>query len=158
MLTYAATGHRPDKLGGYSHIPRLALTKLARSFLLSNRPSRVISGMALGWDQAWMAAALDLGIPAIAALPFVGQENRWPEHTRATYHAMLEQAAEVWVIGDGYSPQAMQKRNEWMVDNADQVIALWDGSTSGGTFNCIEYAKNRKPIWNLWQYFVTGEF
>jgi hypothetical protein len=24
------------------------------------------------------------------------------------------------------------------------VIAFWDGSTSGGTFNCVEYAKRKK--------------
>jgi uncharacterized phage-like protein YoqJ len=40
----------------------------------------------------------------------------------------------------------MQIRNEWMVDRADQVIAIWDG-TSGGTANCVEYAtKMNKPI------------
>jgi uncharacterized phage-like protein YoqJ len=40
----------------------------------------------------------------------------------------------------------MQKRNEWMVDHADAVIAVWDGSPSG-TANCIGYArKKRRPI------------
>jgi len=34
----------------------------------------------------------------------------------------------------------MQKRNEYMVDNADIVIAVWDG-TKGGTCNCVRYAK-----------------
>lgn len=34
----------------------------------------------------------------------------------------------------------MQKRNEYMVDHSDKVIAVWDGSKSG-TKNCIDYAK-----------------
>lgn len=34
----------------------------------------------------------------------------------------------------------MQKRNEYMVDLADRVIAVWDGS-KGGTANCIKYAE-----------------
>ena len=34
----------------------------------------------------------------------------------------------------------MQKRNEYMVDLADVVIAVWDGSNSG-TGNCIKYAQ-----------------
>lgn len=40
----------------------------------------------------------------------------------------------------------MQIRNQWMVDRADQVIGIWDG-TSGGTANCLEYATSKnKPI------------
>ncbi len=37
----------------------------------------------------------------------------------------------------------MQKRNEWMVDNCDMLVAVWDG-TDGGTYNCIDYAKRMK--------------
>ena len=32
----------------------------------------------------------------------------------------------------------MQKRNEFMVDNSDLVVAVWNG-TSGGTANCLAY-------------------
>lgn len=35
----------------------------------------------------------------------------------------------------------MQKRNEYMVNLADKVIAVWGGS-SGGTANCVRYAKS----------------
>lgn len=40
--------------------------------------------------------------------------------------------------------------NEWMVDRAGRIAALWDGSW-GGTFNCLNYARRRGvPIDNLW--------
>lgn len=39
-----------------------------------------------------------------------------------------------------YYPAKMQKRNEYMVDNSDIVIAVWDG-TKGGTYNCVKYAQ-----------------
>ena len=39
-----------------------------------------------------------------------------------------------------YKPWLMQKRNEYMVDLADKVIAVWDGSKSG-TGNCVKYAE-----------------
>ena len=35
----------------------------------------------------------------------------------------------------------MQERNEWMVNNCDVLIAVWDG-TSGGTANCVKYAES----------------
>ena len=56
MKVFAATGHRPNKLGGYA--PKIAadLVKLATIFLNLRKPNKVISGMALGWDQAWAEA------------------------------------------------------------------------------------------------------
>jgi len=43
---------------------------------------------------------------------------------------------------DKYSIDKMQKRNEWMVDNCDLLIAVWNEDKSGGTYNCIQYAKS----------------
>lgn len=37
----------------------------------------------------------------------------------------------------------LQKRNEYMVDNCNELIAFWDG-TSGDTANCVNYAKSIK--------------
>jgi hypothetical protein len=34
--------------------------------------------MARGWDLALAKAAVELGLPLFAAIPFVGQESRWP--------------------------------------------------------------------------------
>ena len=39
-----------------------------------------------------------------------------------------------------YNPWLMQKRNEYMVDLADRVIAVWNCS-KGGTANCVKYAE-----------------
>jgi uncharacterized phage-like protein YoqJ len=37
----------------------------------------------------------------------------------------------------------LQKRNEWMVDHCDLLIAVWDGS-EGGTANCVRYARHHE--------------
>ena len=43
----------------------------------------------------------------------------------------------------------MQKRNIWMVDNADVLVAIWDGS-SGGPKNTVEYTRKvKKPILHI---------
>ena len=39
----------------------------------------------------------------------------------------------------------MQERNIFMVDRADEILAVWNG-TSGGTKNCIDYAKKQNKI------------
>jgi uncharacterized phage-like protein YoqJ len=149
-MIIAGTGHRPDKLGGYENRTRLALGGLATEYLAQKRPDLVISGMALGWDQALAGAAVALEIPFLAIIPFEGQERKWPEDARARYKRLLAAATEVIVISPWPSTKAMQLRNEAMVDRCDRVVALWDGSW-GGTFNCVKYAeKKRVPIDHLW--------
>lgn len=159
----AFTGHRPDKLGGYDNKTRLALGGLATEYLAQNRPGKAIVGMALGWDQAAAAACLALDIPFIAAVPFEGQARRWPEEAQARYRWLLDMAGHVEIVTPEpcYSShlvnRAMQRRNEWMVDRATRICALWDGSW-GGTHNCIAYARKRGvPIKNLWARWTLPE-
>src|SRR6478609_5888932 len=96
-MIIAGTGHRPDKLGGYENRTRLALGGLATEYLAQKRPDLVISGMALGWDQALAGAAVALEIPFLAIIPFEGQERKWPEDARARYKRLLAAATEVIV-------------------------------------------------------------
>jgi uncharacterized phage-like protein YoqJ len=158
----AATGHRPQKLTEhcrwtpYSEQTREALVGLARQWLQHNKPEVVISGMALGWDQAVARAAVIERIPFVAALPFKGQHMRWPIREQAQYEELLQASSEIHficeleVLSDSAVAVAMQKRNEWMVDHCDHVLALWSGSF-GGTANCIRYAgKKHIEVINLW--------
>jgi uncharacterized phage-like protein YoqJ len=96
--------------------------------------------MALGIDQDFARVCIEMRIPFIAAIPFVGQESNWPFESQQRYQEILSYAYCVYVVsGGGYAAWKMQTRNEWMVDNCDILIAVWDGS-SGGTRNCINYA------------------
>ncbi|MCK1668664.1 SLOG family protein [Bradyrhizobium sp. 153] len=154
-MIIAATGHRPNKLGGYGDDVRKKLRTVARNYLGLSLASEVISGMALGWDQAFAEAAIQLGIPFTAAVPFEGQDAMWPAASRAHYGVLLSRAADIHVVSPpGYSAHKMQARNAWMCDNANRLCALWDGTT-GGTWNCIEYASALGlPIDNVWQDFA----
>ena len=63
----------------------------------------------------------------------------------------------VIVSGKGYAPWKMQRRNEWMVENSEGVLTLWNGDNLGGTFKCVQYAEAmRKPIINVWPEFLNG--
>ncbi|RWF33787.1 MAG: DUF1273 family protein [Mesorhizobium sp.] len=149
-LIVAGTGHRPPKLGGYGDEVRTALSNLAVAYLTKEQPKTAISGMALGWDEAVATAAVELGIPYIAAVPFEGHDSRWPPESRRRLAWLLSKASEIHVVSDIPGNRAMQQRNEWMVDRAHKMCALWDGSW-GGTFNCLQYAKKvRRPVDNLW--------
>ena len=158
-MIIAGTGHRPDKLGpnGYTDDTFSALIRLARDWLQEHQPDKVISGMALGWDQALAQAALDLRISLIAAVPFEGFGNRWPEAAQYRCVAMLGAASEVHIVHPYPGTIALHLRNEWIVDRADMMLALWDGSW-GGTFNCLRYAeKKRVQVENLWSRWQMRE-
>lgn len=158
-MIIAATGHRPDKLGGYDPAIEARLQKLASEYLDEARPAVVISGMALGWDTAIALASLEARIPLIAAVPFRGQDGKWSPQGRERYADILVRATEVHVVSEGgYASHKMQLRNQWMVDHCNRLVALWNG-TPGGTANCVNYAISvgkRDAIDNLWPQWVKA--
>ena len=85
----AATGHRLDRLGGHSPEVFARLQALAKASLQKLQPATVISGMALGWDQAVALAAIDLSIPLIAAVPFSTQDSKWNQDDRNTWEGIM---------------------------------------------------------------------
>lgn len=83
----------------------------------------------------------------VIARPFPSQPNRWPTEARRHYEKILQKADRIVETNDDpYAAWKMQKRNEWMIDNSDATIAIWNGQPSG-TANTIEYAqKQKKPV------------
>lgn len=156
-IIVAGTGHRPQKLGGFGPDIGRRLLALVMPWLAENRPDEVISGMALGYDQALAEAAIHLGIPVTAAVPFDGQEARWPDAARARYRSILAKASRLVVVSPGgYAAAKLFTRNEWMVDQCTMLLALFDGSPAGGTAAAIDYAQRRqKPIENLWARWIA---
>jgi len=159
-----ATGHRPEKCGGYSEDARLRLKQLAIDWLVALRPRGAISGMALGWDTAVVEACLALELPYVACIPFEGQDSKWLPESRRAYKTYLDRAAKLIVCSSGkYTPEKMQIRNERMIDLALKngpgpdnsiLLALWSGS-SGGTKNCVSYAHSRMTTFNAWDHYIS---
>lgn len=146
-MIIAGTGHRSDKLNApgypvhFKHNPlRLWVREQIKIQLRALRPLYVISGLAIGFDQDLAEVSVEMGIPYIAAVPFLGQEARWPQMARIAYRELLKLAYEVHVIWEGgYSRDAMTMRNHWMVDHCNVLLACFDGS-AGGTANTVLYA------------------
>lgn len=149
-MIYAGTGHRPKKLGGYTATAHHQLLNFASIQLLHFKPSMLISGMALGWDQALAEAAINCGVPFAAYIPCMTQDSQWPKKSRDHYKWLMGYAQTIYCVADTYSETVMQIRNQKMVDHSSEILALWDGSP-GGTGNCVRYAQEQgRPVHNLW--------
>lgn len=143
MVALGITGPRPHKLGGYQAIENFKTIRRHMRDFLEGAPEgelTLISGGALGIDQFWIEVGLHLKLRVVAALPFEGYDAKWPVASRSKYEKLLAQCYQVLYISEpGYHPAKLQKRNEWVVDNCDTLVAYsLDGS--GGTQNCIDYA------------------
>ena len=141
MTIVAFTGHRPNKLSGYgpSDLQNWVRFHLKQELQKLN-PEGCISGMALGVDQWAAEICNDLHIPWVAAIPFRNQESQWPYASQETYRKILATAYASCIVSPGpYAGWKLQRRNEWMVDRADVVLAVFNGS-QGGTHNCLQYA------------------
>lgn len=153
------TGHRPDKLGGYTDAVNNALKALAITALQEHKDVVfVISGMALGWDMALAEAALELNLRLGCAVPFKGQELMWPAASQERYHHILSRATMVeFVSSPGYRADKMQRRNVWMLNNSTHIAALWNG-TPGGTGNCLRYNTlfTKLPVINYWDRYKAS--
>lgn len=169
MRKIAVTGHRPDKLGwGYNYNdPRwIRLKEVFKQIIIDEINDDIenggdgiielIEGAALGVDTVYGIAAIELKsegykIKLVVAVPFHGQESRWPKESQDIYKNILGHADEVVYVSKGsYAAWKMQKRNEYMVDRADKLIAVYDETLKGtGTGNCVSYArkKNRDIVY-----------
>ena len=75
-------------------------------------------------------------------IPYEGFERRWSMNWQSLYNLVLNRADCVRFVGKRYSPDILQRRNEWMVAHSARLIAVYNGAP-GGTRNTIEYAKEK---------------
>lgn len=156
-MIFAVTGHRPSKLKdlGYTYDLRdpkwQDLKTKIKKFIAQYSCEEFYTGMALGVDQIAALAIIELkeegkNIRLHAAIPCANQEKKWPYASQMLYKAILSKADTIsFVSNEEYTPWCMQKRNEFMVDRADMILAIWDGS-SGGTKNCVDYAEKKNKL------------
>lgn len=155
MKVCCITGHRPKNLPwGYGkdcaeYDEYYESLYYIVSTLIEEGYTAFISGMALGVDLDFAELIIhlreeyELPITLECALPCENQTFRWSEGMKALYNSILEKANKVTLVSKGYNPGVMQKRNEYMVDHSDCVIAVWNGIESGGTWNTVSYARTK---------------
>ena len=107
--------------------------------------------MAVGADLDFAEIVLTLRekypITLECAIPCQNQTLKWSDKDKLRYDDILKRADEINLISKRYTPECMLKRNRYMVNKSELVIAVFNGIERGGTWYTINYAKkNNKKI------------
>ena len=149
--TCAFTGHRPQSLPfGFDESDKrcASLKSVMRDqivALIENEGvTHFITGMALGVDMYAAEIVLDLKskyphITLESAIPCETQAIKWPVASRERYYNIAAKCDKETMLQREYTSDCMDKRNRYMVDHADYILAVWNGCPSG-TGNTVRYA------------------
>lgn len=155
MKICCITGHRPHKFPfDYTDRSGEAYRKYADGLcraaeeLARDGYGLFLSGMAEGADSdfflAVMRAKEKLGErgEAIAFEAVFPYPNKKSGIFETEYPGV-----KTTIFSPRFDRSCYQRRNEYMVDKSDLVLAVWNGERAGGTWNTIEYAKSAgKPV------------
>jgi uncharacterized phage-like protein YoqJ len=82
------------------------------------------------------------GLDLWAYVPFLAQAAKWSTADRATWSKMLSVANRTLVLGAEYDVRLLHARNDFMLRDADLVIAVMDpAKTTGGTASVVKKAR-----------------
>lgn len=152
------TGHRPHKFSfGYeeNHPDCAKIKKSIKDAILisiEDGYDYFISGMALGVDTWAAEAVLEMkeefpNIKLEVAIPCAGQEKRWRKEAQERYSNIVKKADIIYHVStEVYQSWLMIKRDEYMIDSSDRVIAVYDG-TPGGTQKTFDYGIKKNKEW-----------
>lgn len=106
------------------------------------------NGMAQGFDLLAAERVLTMKekypqIKLIACIPFYGQERSMNNLDKQRYVHILKKADEQRLISYHYTKFCYMKRNQYMVDESDCMIAYLR-EKKGGTYNTVLYYEKKK--------------
>jgi len=142
----AITGHRPET---FAKGVEIAAVQNQLWMWLAHVHATYITGGARGVDQWAAQYARHHGREYRVYLPFPLEVTaaRWQAQDRKNLERLLRGASKVTVAMERYSVAGYHARDRAMVDDADEVLAVWDGRETGGTAATVAYAKKQqKPV------------
>lgn len=159
--TVCFTGHRLQKLPfGFNEedpkcikMKRMLYRKI-EDLIVNHGASHFISGMAIGVDMICGEIVLELKnehphITLECAIPCQSQPDRWSKGMKDRYYSILNQSDCNTVLQERYTSDCMHKRNEYMVEKSEIVIAVWDGTVSGTGYTVNIAKEQGKKIYVL---------
>lgn len=155
MKSCAFTGHRPEKMswGNDENSPEGVLFKFrvreAIEYLIDRGYTDFLSGGSRGFDQIAAEIVISLRdekypwLRLIMVCPWNGQADKWTAEQRLRWRGILESSDKVIYISNHYEKSLFFKRNRYLVENADRILAAYNGDPHSGTGITVRYAHQR---------------
>ncbi|MFE0135702.1 hypothetical protein ACFWY6_29620 [Streptomyces sp. NPDC059037] len=158
-MRVAITGHR----GLSPEVEQQVRSALAEAVKAYDPAELVgVSCIADGPDAWFAQAVLDHGGRIEVVLPAEQYRADLPDWHHPTYDELLRRASAVHRTGlDGSGSHAHMTGSELLVDQADTLLAVWDGQPArgyGGTADVVAYAEGKGvPVCVLWPEGATRD-
>ena len=83
------------------------------------------------------------GIELVLVLPHPGHDARWDQRSKARLTFLLDHCAERVTVGTQANAESFYKRNRYMVDHSDCLLAVYDNDRTvrSGTGQTVQYAE-----------------
>lgn len=119
--------------------------EILRLFLEKN-VTHFITGMALGAEQICAETVLELKgtcpqFTLECAIPYEEQAARWTEKQRERYFSIVASCDTETLLQTKYSRNCVQRKNEYLVEHSNFVLAVWDGMGRDSTSQTVRYAR-----------------
>ena len=84
-------------------------------------------------------------IKLVVVLPFEGHDAKWDERSKRRMDFLLRMCSDCIVVGKEDCRESYIKRNCYMVDHADYLVAVYDNKRNlrSGTMQTVRYAQNK---------------
>lgn len=159
----AVTGHRPTRFKfkyqeDYSLCKKIKkrMSEQLKRLYEEEGIRRIYVGGTLGVDMWAGEITLRLketpgyeDIELAVVLPFPGHDQKWDDRSRRRLDFLIRHSAEYFTIGESDCRDSYVKRNCYMVDHADCLLAVYDNdrSTRSDPIQAVGYAeKQNKDI------------
>ena len=143
--TCCVTGHRDIPAERIDHIKTSLEYEVDHA--ISDGFTCFISGFADGADLLFAGIvaeriAKNPALKLIAAIPYRRRLDTLKKSERTK--VLIDLCSEIYVAAEEYHPSVYAKRNRYMVERSDRVIAVYDGREKGGTVGTIRLAHTMK--------------
>ena len=160
MKNCAFTGHR--SIPG-SHEQNLsAILDRAIFYAYEEGCRNFYTGGAIGFDTMAARKLISFRIShrdvkIIVAVPCKDQDAKWTDAQKDDYAFILSNADEIIFISEDYTADCMKKRNEYLADVCDILIA-YSSRARSGSGQTVRMAKERgKEVYNLYPNVAAAE-
>lgn len=158
----AVTGHRPSRFKfkyseDYSLCKKIkrAMFEQFKKLYDEQGVRRYYVGGALGVDMWAGELILRLkeqpgygDIELIVVLPFQGHDAKWDERSKRRMDFLLRMCSDCVIVGKEDCRESYIKRNCYMVDHADFLVAVYDNERNlrSGMMQTVRYAKRFQKL------------